>query len=209
MWSSPRAIGAGRESSGTAGRPCRPSGPSPIARESSSNPRARRPEHEWPRSACRHRGPSDPPASGPGVPVDLVGHRTGARVAGESWSTPQALEHGPRSAETSGKARRTSGMGPSLPGEVVFNAGHRPERESPGSAGGHRGPSEKSASHPGELVDLAGPRNRARKTGTAGRSRGPSDPSASRPGELVDHAGPRTIGRVAPDIWSTPRYLGP
>ena len=161
----------------------------------------------------RPRGPTDPRTSRPGEPVDLAGHRTGARVARESWSTPQALEHGPRSAGTSGRARRPSGMGPSLPGELVDNVGHRPERESPGNAGEPCGTSEPSSSRPGELVDHAGPRTIAREArdiwstprdlgpqrespSRAGRHRGPSDTGLSRPGELVETTGYHSRARV-------------
>ena len=52
-------------------------------------------------------------------------------------------------------------MGPSLLGELVDNAGHRPVRETPGSAGEHRGPSDTSASRLGELVDPTGYRSQA------------------------------------------------
>ena len=90
-------------------------------------------------------------------------------------------------------------MGPRIPGELVDNAGHRPEHESPGSAGGHRGPAEKGASRSGELVDLLGYRSWARENwdswttprtispwseshGTDGRPRGFLDMSPSRLG---------------------------
>ena len=235
-WSSPQRIRAGRESSGRAGEPCRASGPSPIPRESGSTLRVLGPGTSYPgdMAAPRALGPSP---SCLAELVDLVAPRTRARVAGracrprgpsdrgrvarESLSTPQALEHGPRSAGTSCRGHRTSGVGPSLPGELVNNAGHRPERKLPGSGAGYRGPLEKSASLSGELFDLAGYWNMARENWDSWLTPWTMDLGGSRsglmvdlarvfgnesesPGAVHDTAGTCIPARVAWDIWSTP-----
>ena len=159
----------------------------------------------------RLRRPSDPGPSRAGELFDPAG--TGARpqVARDIWLSPQDLRHGPES-----------------PGQLVDNAGHRPERESPGSAGGHRGPSDTSASRPGELVDIGGPRTLARdkrerfstprvirtgrkSSGTAGRPRRAHDPSESRP-ECCSSTQDLGPGTETPGVASQhcgPRYTGP
>ena len=211
-WSTPWGKRTEPESPGSS---CQTAGPRTRARVVREiwRPRDTRPKRESPGGTGRPRGPTDPCTSRPGEPVDFAGHRTGARVARESWSTPQALEHGPRSAGTSGRACRHSGMGLSLPRELVDNVGHRPERESPGNAGEPCGTSEPSSSRPGELVDHAGPRTIAREArdiwstprdlgpqrespSRAGRHRGPSDTGLSRPGELVETTGYHSRARV-------------
>ena len=211
-WSTPWGKRTEPESPGSSCQNGGPSDPSASCPGNLATPRhSAQARVTW--GTGRPRGPTDPRTSGPGEPVNFAGLRTGARVARESWSTPQALEHGPRSAGTSGRACRPSGMGPSLPGELVDNVGHRPERESPGNAGEPCGTSEPSSSRPGELVDHAGPRTIAREArdiwstprdlgpqrespSRAGRHRGPSDTGLSRPGELVETTGYHSRARV-------------
>ena len=105
--SNPLALGQGPGSPGTAGRDRMPSelGASPPAQL--VKPTGLGPERELLGRAGRPRG-----------------NQTQARVARECWSTPQALEPGPTSPGTYGRAPGTTGMGPRLPGQLVESAGH-------------------------------------------------------------------------------------
>ena len=119
-------------------------------------------------------------------------------------------------------------MGPSLLGQLLDNAGHRPKQESPGSAGGHRGPSDSSESGLRGLADLAVPRTLARvgqerlstprviragrkSSGTAGRPRRAHDPSVSLPEccSSTQDLGPGTETPGAASQHRGPRYTGP
>ena len=124
-----------------------------------------------------------------GTLVDITGHRTRPRVAWESCSTPQALEHGPRYHETCGRACGPSELGASPPGQLVDSAGHRTQPRLPGRAGQPRGPSDTSASR---LLRFC-------RT---------SDLGLSRPGRLVDTAVPATRAEFAWESWSISRALG-
>ena len=124
-WSTPRDLGPKPEWRGTLGRPRRPSDLSPSS-----------PEH-----FVDHVGPRTWAGVTRDPLVDTVGPWTRARVALDRWSTPRALRYGPESPGAPGQPRGTSGMGASLPGQLL-----------------DRGPSDANASHPGELVDTAGPK---------------------------------------------------
>ena len=119
-------------------------------------------------------------------------------------------------------------MGPSLLGQLLDNAGHRPKQESPGSAGGHRGPSDNSESGLRGLADLAVPRTLARvgqerlstprviragrkSSGRAGRPRRAHDPSVSLPEccSSTQDLGPGTETPGAASQHRGPRYTGP
>ena len=97
-WSTPRSLGPGPGSPGTAGRPLMPSdlGTSHpgqrvnpavlqtlarVMQDSWSTPRASRPERDSPGRSGRNREPLEPGASRPGQLVDPAGHRALARVA--------------------------------------------------------------------------------------------------------------------------------
>ena len=130
--STPRVIRAGRKSSGTAGRPRRAHDPSVSLPECCSSTQDLGPGTEMPGAASQHRGPRYTGPSHPGGLVDPAGPRPDPETPGRTgrprgttdpsdsrWSFPQALEHGPRSPGTSGRACRPSGMGPSLLGVLV------------------------------------------------------------------------------------------
>ena len=63
--------------------------------DSRSPPRALGPRTEWPVTPGRRRVPSDPRASCPEQLVELVGPRTQARFARDSWSTRRPSDPGP------------------------------------------------------------------------------------------------------------------
>ena len=124
-WSSTQDLGHGSEAPRVAGRHHRPRDKGPsylgelvdpaglctrarVARDSWSTPRAQGHGPELPETACRPRRPSDT------SPNTL-----------ESCSIPQALENGPRSHETCGRARGLSELCASLLGELVNPAGHQ------------------------------------------------------------------------------------
>ena len=71
-----------------------------VARESLSNPRVLRTDHDSPSTACRTRGPTDPSPTYPGDLVVTTGPRTRAAVTPDSWSTPRDLVHGPEREST-------------------------------------------------------------------------------------------------------------
>ena len=89
---------------------------------------------------------------------------------------------------------------------TLRDIGHGPE--SPGTAGRHRGPSEKGPSCARQLVKPACSRTRTRVNQGAGRPRWPSDSTASHPRLLVEPAGSQTRIRDHQNYWSTPRVLG-
>jgi len=100
-----------------------------------------------------------------------------------------------------------------------------PERELPGAAVRHRGPSDTGLSHPGQLVDPTGNQSRARVLWHSWSTPWSHYWSASCPGVLVDPAGygagressgraglpggPTTRARVALECWSSTQDLGP
>ena len=102
-WSTPRSLGPGPGSPGTAGRPLMPSdlGTShPGQRVNSTVLR------HWPescRTAGRHHGPADPSAIRPGDLVETASPWNRARVARGSWSIPQAIGLWPVSPRTMGQ----------------------------------------------------------------------------------------------------------
>ena len=172
-WSSTQDLGPGPESPRAAGRHrgprdtglsylgqrVEPAGlrtRARVARDSRSTLRARGHGPELPEMACRPRGPSDTSLN-----------------ALESCSIPQALEHGPRSHETCGRACGPSELGASPPGQLVDSAGHRTQARLPGRAGQPRGPSDRAT--------------------RAGGPRRTSDNSPGSAGHLVDLTGPRTL----------------
>ena len=90
-----------------------------VSRDSWSNPRALGPRTEWPVTAGRPRGPSDPRTSRPGHLVDHACPRTQARVARDSWSTTRALGSWPEAAGRAGRHRGPSDPGPSRLEQLV------------------------------------------------------------------------------------------
>ena len=159
-WSIPRVLGPGRDSSGTAGRNRGPSDPSTSRLGELVTPWTLPPERESLGRARQHRRPSDPGTSLPGRLVNTERSQTHACVARESWSTPQALESGPRSPRTSGQACGTSDMG-----RVCQDSWSTPRTlgngpESPRRSGRPRGPSDPGPNRPGHLVETPGPRRR-------------------------------------------------
>ena len=90
-----------------------------VSRDSWSNPRALGPRTEWPVTAGRPRGPSDPRTSRPGHLVDHACPRTQARVARDSWSTTRALGSWPEAAGRAGGHRGPSDPGPSRLEQLV------------------------------------------------------------------------------------------
>ena len=118
-----------------------------------------------------------------------MGPQTQARVARDSWSTPQDL--GPKR-EWPWSAGQT--LGHRALARVNQDRrstsralGHEPELS--GNAGRPRGPSNPSA-----RKDV--------------RQRGPSGTVPSNPGQLIGPAGHRTRAQIAWESWSTPRALG-
>ena len=135
--------------------------------------------------------------------------RTRTRITRESWSTPRACGHVPKSPRTAGRPMRPSDPSPSCPRLLV----------EPGVLG-------QSTSHPWQLFNTAAPRARSgvardywltpralvpesELRRTAAQHCGPSDHGPSHPGELVDGAGPRARAQVPRDSWLTPQALGP
>ena len=147
IWSTPQAIGAVRDSSGTAGPHRRPSDTSPSRPGELVDPTAPRTCPESPREMVNPAGP-----------------RNRALVAWDRWSIPRALGQGPESHGTDGRPRGSLDINPSCPGVLVDTAGPRTRvrvawdiwstlraigagRKSTGTAGQHRGPSDTSPSH--------------------------------------------------------------
>ena len=141
-WLTSRALGRKCEWPGRAGRPHRPSEPgqSPLeqlidplgpnrgagvardiwlTRGVSSTLRALRTGPEWPKTSVRPRGPSDTSSSHPGRLLDITGNLAWARVARESWSTPQSFRHRPESPGTLGGPCCSLGTVPSPRGQLV------------------------------------------------------------------------------------------
>ena len=133
IWSTPRAIGDGRETSGTAGQhrvttvtslsqpgelvdPAGPRTCSRVLRESWLTPRAFGPKRELPRRAGQIRRLSEPCASLRGDLVDPAGPRKRAREDWDSWSTLWTIGPGPESHGTDGRTCGTLDMSPSRPG---------------------------------------------------------------------------------------------
>ena len=86
-WSNTRAIGAGRESSGTAGRPCKPLEPSPNHPGVLLDPTGPHIRTRVPGRADRARRTRDTGPGRPGEKVDCADIWTLARVKRDSWST--------------------------------------------------------------------------------------------------------------------------
>ena len=155
----------------------------------------------------RARGSLDPGPCRLGDLLDTAGPRTRAQAVQYSWSTPQALGHGPES-----------------PGTAGLPAGPRTRARFTRDIWSTLRASELSPSPLGLGVETAGARTRAQVTldsfwtpqelvhgpwspGTASRPRGTSDTITCRPGDLVDSAGPWTQARGTRESWSTPREL--
>ena len=203
----------------------RPSDPNLISREGCSTPRALRQEQGSPRSAGRHRGPSDSISSRPGELVDpagprtnlsrprdlveAVGPRTQARVARECWSTSRAIGPQRESLRRGGRHRKHSHTGLSCPGELVDPMGYRRRAQGLRSAGRPRRPSDRipitreSWSTPRALGP--GPES----PWCADPTCGTTDLFPSHPGLLVNPAVHRTQAQVARVSWWTLRALGP
>ena len=152
MWSTPRALAPDRGSPGMVVRHRGTSGPGPsrpgqlvdpadprtrswVAWDSLSTTHALGPRYILPRSARRHRGPSDwsrlareswstrgnsdTGANHPGELVDPTGPPTRAQVVQDTWSTPRELAPLPESPRTAGRTHGPSELGTSHPGMFV------------------------------------------------------------------------------------------
>ena len=163
-WLTPQAFRQVRKPSGTAGRPHGNSNPDPSPPGYLVDPSGLGAEPE-----------------APGKVVYTANPRTRPRVTQESWSTPQAIRHGPDSSGRAGQHRVPSDMGLFLPGQLVDTAGTRtwargtrdcwsPTQafgrgpESPGTGGRPCGTSDPGTIHPGQMVNTAVPRNRVQVT---------------------------------------------
>ena len=179
-----------------------------VARGSWSTLRALGHVPKSPGTPGRPRRTSNPSPSPLRELVIPTVHRTRDRFNQYSWSTPGYLD-----------------AAPSRPGGLVESTDPGTQRESPGSAGQHCGPSDQGPSHPGQEVDPAGPQPRGRvvqdscstprahqqrpdSPGSAGRHCGPSDGGQGHKGLLVDTTGTWTLARVTWDSWSTLKALG-
>ena len=126
-WSTPRALGHGPVSPGTAGRPCGPwdtcpSSPGQLGNAEGPQTQARVTRYSW--SSPRDLG-HQLEVSRPGQLVDSACPRTRDRIALDSWSTPRALAPWPESPRTDCGTSGPSNPSPSHPGEVVDTAGPR------------------------------------------------------------------------------------
>ena len=147
-----------------------------------------------------------PGSESPGSAGHATGHRARARGAQDRWSNA-----GPRIRAPVPRDRGSPGV-------------LGPKRESPGTVGRQRGPSDLGWSLPGNLFETAVPPTqprvprdswstaRALEPGpesprTAGQHHGSSDTGPSHAGQLVDTAGHRALARVAQDRGSTPLAL--
>ena len=74
-----------------------------------------------------------------------------------------------------------------------------PKRESPGTAGPTRGPSDSSVSSPGQLVNTEGLRTEAPVTQDSWATRWALAHKCECPGELVESACPRSWAGIARD----------
>ena len=187
-----RDLGPGPESPGTDGRPCGPSDPSAIRQGerveiAGTGTRARSPgisggsRGPWDTAPVARTnglasGPSDPGPSRPGELVDPVGPAKPAGVARDRWWTTRALGHWPRLPWTAGGPPRHSERGGSPQDKESTPWTLRPERESPGSVGGYRSPSDPSPSRLGHLVDPTCYRSRARAAKDIWSKPGPGHP---------------------------------
>ena len=174
-WSTPRVLGLEHESPGTAGRPRGPLDQGPSRPGQLDDPAYLRIKCEWPGNVGRLRGTSD--RSRPGHLVDTAvpqerpesceiaggprGPWTRAGVTRDSWSTPQALGHGPESRGTAGQARRPSDPSPSHLALLVTPWAFGPGPQSPRRAGRPHGPSDTGSSSAGQLFEPAGHRGQA------------------------------------------------
>ena len=127
----PSGLGPGQESPGTTSRPQGPSDPNPSRPGELVDP-------GW-------LGPS---ASRPKQEFDPTAPRARSRVTQESWSTPRAVGHGPKSPGTVGPPREPSEEDPSHLVELVNRTR----------------PSDPGPSCLGQLVDPRGPRTQQRDT---------------------------------------------
>ena len=100
----------------------------------------------------------------PGQLVDTAGPQTLSRVTWKSWSTPLALESGPSSPGTSGRARGTSGTVPRFPGELVDPAAPRTRLRVARECWSTPRALVPGPCRPGQLFDTTGPRTRVRFT---------------------------------------------
>ena len=173
----PRAIGAGHETSGTAGQhrgpsdelesprsaggPCGLLNPSQSLQFSWLTPQDLGPGPESAGRAGRPRGLSDTGPSRPGQLVDPVGPGTQARVTWHSWLTPRAFRTRAALPGTAGRQH-----GPTDQARVARVSGSTPRNlgpvpESPGTACQPSRPSDPSKSCLGQLFDIVGPRTLA------------------------------------------------
>ena len=137
------------------------------------------------------------------------------RVSRESWSTPQALEHGRVMPVNDVRHREPSDQGPSCPGKLVDTTGPHSRFKSPGTAGRHCRPLDTGPSRPGQLVDTEGTRPRARVAwdswstlqalghmpdfpGTPGRPLRHLVPWRKSPGTASQHCGPSEQSAIRP-----------
>lgn len=102
IWSTPRALGQGPESLGTAGRSWGHSDPIASPPGHWSTPKSFGPGPQSSGTAGRNRWPLDPGLKRAGYLVVPAGHRTRARVARDSRSTPLALQPSPESTKSVG-----------------------------------------------------------------------------------------------------------
>ena len=144
-----------------------------VAQHSWSTLRAIGTERNSPRTACRHREPTDTSASHAGHQVDTTGPRAGARDALGELVDPESTRTRP--------VTRDSWSTPHAIGQ---------KRKWPGRAGQPLGPSDPGQSHPGHLVEPAGPWTQVRVTRDSWSTRGPSGSGPSHLGQLVDSVGP-------------------
>ena len=179
-----------------------------VARDCWSTLQTQGCKREWPWSACRTHGTTDPSAS----------------LRGQVFNT-WALGHGPETPGTAGQQRGPLDPGPSRQRLLVEPAGHRTRvrvardswstqrdlghgDDSPGRAGRPRWPSDPGPSHPGQLVDPKGLRTWApvaRDSWLTRRALGCKRLWPGRAGRTRRHLEPR---QSSLDSRSTPWALG-
>ena len=133
-------------------------------------------------------------ASRPGELVNTTGTKTRARIKPESWSTPRAHVHGPKSPGRAGRHCGPSDTSASYPGQLV-------DPTCPGTW---------TLAHVAQerLLTLQEVRPDPESPRRGGRPHEPLDQIMSRAGQLVDTSRTRTLVRVVRESWSTPRDLG-
>ncbi len=220
----PRAIRAGRESSGTAGRHRGPTIGVRVALECWSTPQAMEPgasplgelvypagplpERESPWRAGRPRRTSDPGLSRPGQLVDTVGPGPRARVTWDSLSTLRAIGPEPESPGKAGLPHGPSDLSASCPVQLVDIAGLRHGPETPGRAVRHRRHWNTAPAPTRYVVEPASHWSQERVLRDHWLTLQALGPKPDRPGERVNPAGPRNGARITKECWSTPQALG-